>query len=65
MKYVLICLVVSVVVGCAQPGRTPWDPPEGRSLFEQIPNWDGAASRICGGRLTPEEAQRQGRSTRC
>lgn len=52
------CSVV-VLAGCAglgdvvlrDPGTAPWDPPAGRSMFEQIPNWDGAAERICCGHL--------------
>jgi len=32
------------------PRDAPWDPPPGRSLFEQLPNWDNAAERICCGR---------------
>lgn len=43
----------------------PWDPPSGRTLFEQIPAWDGAATKICGGHLDPETRRREGRSDRC
>lgn len=46
------------------PRDTAWDPKSGQ-LFEQIPAWDGAASRVCGGHLAPDEARRQGRSMRC
>jgi len=30
----------------------PWDPPagSGRTLLDQIPNWDNAAEQICCGR---------------
>jgi hypothetical protein len=29
----------------------PWDPPPGRSLFEQLPPWDNEAERVCCGHL--------------
>ncbi len=50
--------------GCAAQ-RTPWDPPPGRALFEQIPNWDQEAGRVCGGHLSEEERRRTGKSPRC
>ena len=62
------CSAVVILQGCAvitAPGSAPWDPPPGRALFEQLPNWDGAAERICGGHLHPDEARRQGKSQRC
>lgn len=44
----------TVLQGCAvytelarDPRDAAWDPPAGRQLFEQIPAWDGAASKIC------------------
>lgn len=43
----------------------PWDPKPGQSLHDQIPAWDGAANRICGGHLTEEERRRTGKSPRC
>ena len=33
------------------PRDAPWDPPQGRQLFEQIPPWDGEASKVCCGHL--------------
>lgn len=46
---------VSLITGCAVSGKDPrdahWDPPPGRQLFEQLPAWDGAASKICCGHL--------------
>jgi len=66
-KLLLIALAavsLTLFTGCAAR-TTPWDPPPGRALFEQIPNWDGEAGRRCGGHLLPDEAKRQGRSTRC
>jgi hypothetical protein len=43
------------------PRDAPWDPPAGRQLFEQIPNWDRAADKICCGALIgqPDEYRRQ------
>jgi hypothetical protein len=54
--------------GCAaiyDPRDRPWDPKQGRALFEQIPAWDNAALRQCGGHMMPDEARREGRSMRC
>ena len=69
-KIILVAFAVSSLLlqGCAvirDPRDAPWDPPRGRALFEQLPNWDGAALRVCGGHLPPGEAERQGRSRRC
>ena len=52
-KILLAVAAVSVITGCAvrDPRDAPWDPPAGRQLFEQIPAWDGAASKICCGHL--------------
>ena len=71
MRLLTIALAFSLVVvlatGCAtqDPRDARWDPPAGRALFEQLPAWDNAAERICGGHLRPEEARRQGKSQRC
>jgi hypothetical protein len=32
------------------PTQAPWDPKPGQTLFDQIPNTDGEALRICCGR---------------
>ena len=48
-----------LVQGCTSLGTefardrrdAPWDPADGRALFEQIPNWDSAAERRCCGHL--------------
>ena len=50
--------VVLAVQGCASVKEqlerdrrdAPWDPKQGQ-LFDQIPNWDGNASRVCCGHL--------------
>lgn len=69
-KTVLIAAAASLLLqGCAITIRDPrdrsYDPPPGRALFEQIPNWQGEAHRQCGGRFSPEERQRRGLSDRC
>ena len=72
LKILLVVLAVSST-GCAQLyaelGRdrrdAPWDPKPGKNLHDQIPAWDGAANRICGGHLTEEERRRTGKSPRC
>ena len=59
-KIVAVLLVALQLGGCAavkeQLARdrrdAPWDPRPGEGqLFEQLPAWDGAASRICCGHL--------------
>ena len=71
MRLLTIALAFSLVVvlatGCAgpKPGTAAWDPQDGRALFEQLPAWDRAAERICGGHLHPDEARRRGLSQRC
>lgn len=68
LKTIAVACSVALVVGCAplpKPGATAWDPPAGRDLFEQLPNWDDAARKTCGGHLHPDEARRRGLSQRC
>lgn len=71
MKALLKLLLTSLLVcasGCAlRPLDAPWDPDprSGRSLMDQIPNWDGEAERRCGGHLTKQERDRKGLSDRC
>ena len=68
MKSLLITLLLALAVantaGCAAQdraklfraqGTAPHDPPQGRMLFEQIPNWDNAVQVRCGGHLRPED----------
>lgn len=71
-KHILVACSLAIVQGCAayaelarDPRDAPWDPPPGRQMFEQIPAWDDAARRICGGHLHPDEARRRGMSQRC
>jgi len=63
LKLLLVVLVVANT-GCAvqdravlfrAQGTAPHDPPRGRDLFEQLPNWDNAAQVRCGGHLRPDE----------
>lgn len=65
--YKLLLIAVSSTVllqGCATHDRrdTPWDPPKGRILFEQLPAWDGSAQRVCCGHL---RVCQPGQSPRC
>ena len=67
-RLLLIAAVSSLVLqGCAvrDPRMAAWDPPANRALFEQVPNWQGEAGRVCGGHLSAEERRRQGLSNRC
>ena len=55
-KLVLAALAASVLQGCSMlPAHdrrdAPWDPRPGATLFDQIPNEDGGANRICCGHL--------------
>ena len=69
----LVALVAANTAGCAvqdrakllrPAGTAPHDPPRGRDLFEQIPNWDDAAIRRCGSHLRPEDIK-PGMTRRC
>lgn len=66
VKLLVTSLLVCAASGCGllrDPRNTPWDPPHGRTLTEQIPNWDGEALRVCGGHLP--DTERGDRSPRC
>jgi hypothetical protein len=58
-----LCASAVCATGCATQTRA-WDPPEGRALFEQLPNWQGKAGRVCGGHLRPEQ-RKPGMTDRC
>lgn len=67
----LAALVCVQLLGCASaleqisrdPRDTPWDPKPGQGqLIDQIPNWDGNASRVCCGHLRTCQAHQ---SPRC
>ena len=77
MKSLLLALSLALVlvstVGCAAQdrarlfrpmGTAPHDPPPGRDLFEQFPNWDDAAQRRCGAHLRPDQ-RLPGMTNRC
>ena len=57
----VLALCVGVLAGCSSiyPAQ-----PEGAQLFEQIPNWDGEALKVCAGHLPPEQ-RLPGQSGRC
>ena len=53
---VLVALVTANAVGCAHVQRrdsrdAPWDPQGHGQLMDQMPNWDGAAGKVCCGHL--------------
>ena len=71
LRLLLLTVLVTASVGlqgCAVQLRdyrdAPWDPPQGRQLFEQLPNWDDAARRRCGAHL-PESQRRPGQGGQC
>ena len=67
MQKLLLLLLLALATantGCAThhssvlfraQGTAAHDPPRGRALFEQIPNWDDAAHRRCGAHLRYED----------
>lgn len=62
---VLAAVSLAAATGCANynPQQRPWDPTQGRALFEQIPNEEGAALvRCCGS--NPTKCQRH-QTDRC
>lgn len=65
---ILLIVLAAASTGCATRDRrdAPWDPDprRGQSLFDQMPNWDNSAEKICAGHLRPE-ARRPGQSDRC
>ena len=52
---IMLVLLSVQLAGCSVLGQdrrdAPWDPKGSRSLMDQIPNWDGAANKICCGHL--------------
>jgi hypothetical protein len=65
MRTGIMLLLLSVqLVGCSTYDRrdAPWDPKGSASLINQIPNWDGAANKICCGHLAQCKAHQ---SPRC
>jgi hypothetical protein len=56
LKTISTLLAASLLLslaGCATWDRrdAPWDPKGSQTLFDQIPNWDGAANQVCCGHL--------------
>jgi hypothetical protein len=69
----LLALAVANTAGCAASdraklfrpaGTAPHDPPRGRDLFEQLPNWDNAAQVRCGAHLRPQD-RKPGMTDQC
>jgi len=53
LRLLLVTLCCASATGCATWDRrdTAWDPKPGQTLFDQIPNEDGGANRVCCGHL--------------
>lgn len=57
MKLLVLALVAAQLTGCAalfgDPRDRPYDPnyAKGEQLFDQIPNTEGEANRVCCGHL--------------
>lgn len=49
----LLAALCASAAGCATHDRrdAAWDPKPGQTMFDQIPNWDGGANRVCCGHL--------------
>jgi hypothetical protein len=62
----LLIVLAAASTGCATRDRrdAPWDPDQrkGQTLFDQMPNWDDAAAKICCGHLKTCKANQ---SPRC
>ena len=68
LRTLLLVLLCANTAACSlvrDRRDAPWDPKPGQVLFDQIPAWDGAANRVCGGHLDEETRRREGRSPRC
>ncbi len=62
LRTLLLVALCSNLAACSSllrdPRDAPWDPKPGQTLFDQIPNEDGGALRICcGHRLRCEPHQ--------
>ena len=58
-SWTIVVVVGCILGGCAYPYNKdrPYDPDfdKGESLFDQIPNWEGEARKVCAGHLPPEQ----------
>ena len=59
-----LALLAVNTAGCATHDRrdAAWDPRPGQTMFDQIPNWEGGAVRVCCGHLRQCQAHQ---SPRC
>ncbi len=55
LRLLVLLALVANAAGCAGLAKdrrdAPWDPKQGHSLFDQIPNNEGGANHICCGHL--------------
>jgi hypothetical protein len=66
MGRTVVLLCVLQLAGCSlllDRRDAAWDPRGGQQLIDQIPAWDDAAAKTCGGHLRDHE--RGHRSPRC
>lgn len=61
---IAMMLVFVLLQGCASRMDTPYDPPPGATLFDQIPNNESSALHICAGHL-PAAQRKPHQSGRC
>jgi len=58
-SWAIVVVIGCILGGCAYPYNKdrPYDPDfdKGEQLFDQIPNWEGEARKVCAGHLPPEQ----------
>ena len=58
-SWTIVVIATALLGACAYPYNKdrPYDPDfdRGESLFDQIPNWEGEARKVCAGHLPPEQ----------
>ncbi len=67
-RTVILAATLALTSACSITGPMdkPWDPDfsRGDTLFDQIPAWDDAAARLCGGHL-PKHKRQPNQTDRC
>ena len=55
----VVGIMLTVLAGCSihGPMDRPYDPDpsRGETLFDQIPNWEGEARKVCAGHIPPSQ----------